>query len=79
MVAGAERAAYRIHGETCGGPDIYVPPNITNEYSNNEVHSAMSGVNFWPMDKGFIYDRSKPHSELWKHITLSYTSFQDAF
>lgn len=58
MVVGVERLAYRIHGDTCGGPDIYVPPNITNEYSNNEAHSAMSGVNVFPSDKGFIYDRS---------------------
>ena len=59
MVVGVERLAYRIHGETCGGPDIFVPPNITNEYSNNEAHSAMSGVSVFPADKGFIYDRSK--------------------
>ena len=58
MVVGVERLAYRIHGDTCGGPDIYVPPNITNEYSNNEAHSVMSGVNVFPSDKGFIYDRS---------------------
>ncbi|CAF3595884.1 unnamed protein product [Rotaria sordida] len=57
MVAGVERLAYRIHGESCGGSDIYVPPNITNEYWNNEAHSAMSGVNVLPVDKGFIYDR----------------------
>ena len=59
MIVGAERVAYRIHGETCGGPGIYVPPNITNEYSNNEAHCAMSGVNMWAADKGFIYDRSE--------------------
>ena len=60
LVAGVERLAYRVHGETCGGPTVYVPPNITNEYSNNEAHSAMAGVSIWPSDKGFIYDRSKP-------------------
>lgn len=59
MVVGVERLAYRIHGDTCGGPDIYVPPNITNEYSNNEAHSVLSGVNIFPSDKGFIYDRSR--------------------
>jgi len=58
LVVGVERLGYRIHGETCGGSDVYVPVNITNEYSNNEVHSAMSGVNMFPTDKGFIYDRS---------------------
>ncbi|CAF4773440.1 unnamed protein product [Rotaria sp. Silwood1] len=57
LVAGVERLAYRIPGESCGGQDIYIPPNIINEYSNNEAHSAMSGVNLWPSDKGFIYDR----------------------
>ena len=59
LVAGVERLAYRIPGQSCGGSDIYNPPNITNEYSNNEAHSAMSGVNLWPSDKGFIYDRSR--------------------
>ena len=59
MVAGVERLAYRIHGESCGGPDVFIPANITNEYSNNEAHSAMSGVNLWPTDRGFIYDRSR--------------------
>ncbi|CAF1351069.1 unnamed protein product [Rotaria sordida] len=57
LVAGVERLAYRIPGESCGGQDIYIPPNIINEYSNNEAHSAMSGVNLWPSDKGFTYDR----------------------
>ncbi|CAF3773857.1 unnamed protein product [Rotaria sp. Silwood1] len=52
LVAGVERLAYRIPGESCGGQDIYIPPNIINEYSNNEAHSAMSGVNLWPSDKG---------------------------
>ncbi|CAF1327808.1 unnamed protein product [Rotaria sordida] len=57
LVAGVERLAYRIPGESCGGQDIYIPPNIINEYSNNEAHSVMSGVNLWPSDKGFTYDR----------------------
>ncbi|CAF3294066.1 unnamed protein product [Rotaria sp. Silwood2] len=57
MVAGTERLAYRIQGETCGGPDVFVPLNITNVYSNNEAHSVMSGVNILPSDKGFMYDR----------------------
>lgn len=59
MVVGAERTAYRVQGETCGGPDVFVPVNITNQYSNNEAHSVFSGVNLWPSDKGFMYDRSK--------------------
>jgi hypothetical protein len=59
MVAGVERLAYRIQGESCGGPGIYIPPNITNEYSNNEAHSAMSGVSIWPSDRGYIYDSSR--------------------
>ncbi len=59
MVAGVERVAYRIQGDSCRGPGIYIPPNITNEYSNNEAHSAMSGVNLWPTDKGYTYDRCR--------------------
>ena len=59
LVAGVERIAYRIHGESCGGSNIFIPANITNEYSNNEAHAAMSGVNLFPSDPGFTYDRSK--------------------
>jgi hypothetical protein len=59
LIAGVERLAYRIPGESCGGSDIYIPLNVMNEYSNNEAHSAMSGVSLWPTDKGFIYDRSR--------------------
>ncbi|CAF4249716.1 unnamed protein product, partial [Rotaria sp. Silwood2] len=54
LVAGVERLAYRIQGNSCSG--TVLPNDINNDYSNNEVHSAMSGVNIWPMDKGFEYD-----------------------
>ncbi|CAF1015901.1 unnamed protein product [Rotaria sp. Silwood1] len=54
LVAGVERLAYRIQGNSCSG--TVLPNDITNDYSNNEVHSAMSGFNIWPMDKGFEYD-----------------------
>ncbi|CAF4097851.1 unnamed protein product [Rotaria sp. Silwood2] len=56
LVSGVERSAYRIQGEAC--PSAYVPGYIQNGYSNNEAHSAMSGVSLWPLDKGFSYDRS---------------------
>ncbi|CAF4012065.1 unnamed protein product [Rotaria sp. Silwood2] len=59
LVAGVERLAYRIPGESCGGQAIYIPPNIINEYSNNEAHSAMSGVNLWPED---CEDKINPNS-----------------
>ncbi|CAF4366562.1 unnamed protein product [Rotaria socialis] len=55
LVSGVERLAYRIQGEAC--PGTYTPYNIYNSYSNNEAHSAMSGVNLWPLDKGFVYSR----------------------
>jgi hypothetical protein len=74
MIAGVERLAYRIQGESCGGSGISIPSNITNEYSNNEVHSAMSGVTVWPADKGFTYDRSRccrHHSILHIFFSLS--------
>ncbi|CAF4657274.1 unnamed protein product [Rotaria sp. Silwood1] len=71
MVAGAERLAYRIQGETCGGPDVFVPLNITNVYSNNEAHSVMSGVNIWPSDKGFIYDRTTTHIPLASRVNIN--------
>jgi hypothetical protein len=54
LVAGVERLAYRIQGDAC--PGTVVPAGINNSYSNNEVHSAMSGVNIWPADTGFPYD-----------------------
>jgi hypothetical protein len=57
LVAGVERIAYRIQGNSC--PGTVLPNNITNDYDNNEVHSAMSGVSIWPLDKGFEYDSSK--------------------
>jgi hypothetical protein len=57
LVAGVERLAYRIQGNSC--PGTILPSNISNDYANNEVHSAMSGVNIWPTDKGFDYDLSK--------------------
>ena len=57
MVAGVERLAYRIQGNACPGTGL--PSDISNDYANNEVHSAMSGVNIWQMDTGFAYDLSK--------------------
>jgi len=54
LVVGVERLAYRIQGDACSTTNI--PSNISNDYSNNEAHSAMGGVNIWPMDKGFEYD-----------------------
>jgi hypothetical protein len=55
LVAGAERVAYRIEGDRC--PGAIVPISIYNSYSNNEAYSVMSGVNIWPANRGFIYDR----------------------
>jgi hypothetical protein len=57
LVAGVERLAYRIQGNSC--PGTVLPDNINNDYANNEVHSAMSGVNIWPTDVGFQFDLSK--------------------
>ncbi|CAF4583415.1 unnamed protein product [Rotaria magnacalcarata] len=54
LVAGVERLAYRIQGNSC--PGAVLPSYINNDYVNNEVHSAMSGINCWPMDKDFDYD-----------------------
>jgi hypothetical protein len=54
-VAGVERLAYRIQGNSC--PGTVLPVGINNNYWNNEAHSAMSGVNIWPMDTGFVYDQ----------------------
>ncbi|CAF3664415.1 unnamed protein product [Rotaria sordida] len=54
LIAGVERLAYRIQGNSCSG--TILPDDISNDYSNNEVHSAMSGVSIWPKDKGFQYD-----------------------
>lgn len=56
LVAGAERLAYRIQGNTC--PETQLQQNINNNYANNEAHSAMAGVSLWPSDRGFPYDRS---------------------
>jgi hypothetical protein len=55
LVAGVERLAYRIQGNPCPGTQL--PGNINNDYSNNEAHSAMSAVNLWPTDRGFVFDR----------------------
>jgi hypothetical protein len=57
FVAGVERLAYRIQGETCGTQNLSMPSGLINMYANNEAHSVMSGVNLWPTDKGFTYDR----------------------
>lgn len=57
FVAGVERLAYRIQGETCGTQNLTIPGGLLNTYANNEAHSVMSGVNLWPADKGFVYDR----------------------
>ncbi|CAM4838655.1 unnamed protein product, partial [Rotaria magnacalcarata] len=54
LVAGVERLAYRIQGNSC--PGTVLPAGINNDYSNNEAHSAMSGMSVWPIDKGFMYD-----------------------
>jgi hypothetical protein len=54
-VAGVERLAYRIQGTSC--PGTILPAGINNIYWNNEAHSAMSGVNLWFMDTGFVYDQ----------------------
>lgn len=55
MVSGVDQLAYRIQGNAC--PGTVVPSNIDNDYDNNEAHSASSGANLWPMDKGFDYDQ----------------------
>lgn len=57
LVAGVERIAYRIQGNSCPGTSL--PDGITNDYENNEAHSAMAGVVLWPQDKGFEYDTGK--------------------
>lgn len=54
MVAGVERLAYRVQFDACSTANV--PSNISNDYWNNEAHSGMSGVNIWPLDKGFDYD-----------------------
>ncbi|CAF2963963.1 unnamed protein product [Rotaria sp. Silwood2] len=54
LVTGAQRLCYRIQGNAC--PGTILPNNISNDYDNNEAHSAMSGVNIWPTDAGFMYD-----------------------
>ncbi len=58
MVAGVQRIAYRIQGNSC--PGTVLPSGIINNYDNNEAHSTMSGVTMWPTDQGFNYDTSKP-------------------
>lgn len=55
LIAGVERLGYRIHGTACDSSRI--PSSVNNEFTNNEVHSAMSGVNVWPQDRGFTFDR----------------------
>ncbi len=57
MVAGVQRIAYRIQGNAC--PWTVLPSGISNDYSNNEAHSTMTGVSMWPQDSGFAYDTSK--------------------
>lgn len=57
MVAGVDRLAYRIQGNSCPGTTL--PAGVENDYDNNEAHSALSGFNIWPTDKGFDYDTSK--------------------
>lgn len=54
LVAGVDRLAYRVQGNAC--PGTVVPSGVDNDYDNNEAHSAASGFNIWPMDKGFEYD-----------------------
>ncbi|CAF0819146.1 unnamed protein product [Rotaria sp. Silwood1] len=56
LVSGAQRLCYRIQGNAC--PGTVLPTNISNDYDNNEAHSAMSGINIWPTDTGFKYDTS---------------------
>jgi hypothetical protein len=56
-VAGIERIAYLIVGAACD-PTI-APSGITNIYENNEAHSVQSGVNMWPNNATFAYDRGK--------------------
>ena len=62
MVAGVQRIAYRIQGNSC--PGTVLPANITNDYSNNEAHSTMAGVVIWPQDPGFQYDTSKFYNRI---------------
>jgi hypothetical protein len=57
LVAGVQRIAYRIQGNSC--PGTVLPTNIVNNYYNNEAHSVMAGVVMWPGDLGFQYDTSK--------------------
>ncbi|CAF3637436.1 unnamed protein product [Rotaria sp. Silwood1] len=54
LVSGVQRLSYRIQGNSC--PGTILPTGITNDYDNNEAHSAMSGINLWPSDTGFSYD-----------------------
>jgi len=55
LVSGVDQLAYRIQGNAC--PGTVIPSTIDNDYDNNEAHSASSGANLWPMDKGFDYDQ----------------------
>ncbi len=57
MVAGVQRVAYRIQGNSC--PGTVLPTGIVNDYNNNEAHSTMAGVVMWPTDIGFPSDPSK--------------------
>lgn len=57
LVAGVERIAYRIQGNSC--PEKSLPDGINNDYDNNEAHSAMAGVVLWPTDQGFQYDTGR--------------------
>ncbi|UJR08495.1 hypothetical protein I4U23_012761 [Adineta vaga] len=55
LVAGVERLAYRVQGDTCSVGNI--PQDTINDFSNNEAHSTMAGVNIWPSDRGLVFDR----------------------
>lgn len=67
LIAGVERIAYRIQGNSCSNKNL--PDEIVNDYENNEAHSAMAGVVLWPQDIGFQYDTSKTiELKLIKHM-----------
>ena len=57
-----DNLAYRIQGNSC--PGTVLPTDISNDYDNNEAHSAMSGINLWSTDTGFEYDTSKLLKEM---------------
>ncbi|CAF2873113.1 unnamed protein product [Rotaria sp. Silwood2] len=59
LVAGVQRQAYRIQGNSC--PGTVLPAGINNDYDNNEAHSVMACVNMWPLDTSFPYDTTLTH------------------